>query len=536
MAFEVCCVIPTPENAGVSPEDPRLSRIIEGIVSIAAGDLTTRIPVSPARDQIDAVSTGINLLAGELNDMYQDMEQRVQNRTRELQAAHAQMQQMALSDPLTGLANRTALMQEVEVVLAGWDGSDTAPAVLMIDLDGFKEINDSFGHRAGDLVLQEVAARLLASAPEESVVARLGGDEFAVLLPAAGRLSALVTAETIQSALCARTVVQELDVWPRASTGIHLAAPGQSAEELLLCADTAMYEAKEAGPGLVRSFEPVMLYARQLRREMASDLRNAVERNEFRLAYQPVVDLVTGQMHGVEVLLRWEHPTQGLTMPDSFIPLAEASGAIVGIGRWVLRTALEQLSAWRADGQDKEGFHIRVNVSASELQSMDLVDYVRGVLRDTGTEPQDLVLEITESALVGSGDVETYSMQALKALGIRLEIDDFGTGYSSISYLRRLPVHAVKVDRELIAEISRDKGQLHFVDAVHRLIQAAGLEAVFEGVETAQQAAMLQEMGCCHGQGYYFSRPLTAGQTGALLASGDRLPLAPEPLVAELTA
>ncbi|MCQ2001802.1 putative bifunctional diguanylate cyclase/phosphodiesterase [Arthrobacter zhaoxinii] len=517
-----------PENIGASSEDPRLSSIIEGIVSIAAGNLTARIPTSPARDQVDAVSTGINLLAEELDDIYRDLELRVQSRTLELQKAHTQMQRMALSDPLTGLGNRTALMQQVELALAEWSGGASAPAVLMIDLDGFKDINDSFGHGAGDLVLQEVAARLLASVPENSVVARLGGDEFAVLLPAAGRLPARAAAETIQSALSARTVVEELDVWPRASIGIHVAEGPQAAEDLLLCADTAMYEAKEEGLGLVRSFEPVMLFARQLRHQMASELRHAAERNEFQLVYQPVVDLVTGQMQGVEVLLRWEHPTQGLVMPDTFIPLAEESGAITEIGRWVLRSALEQLADWRSEGLDREGFHVRVNVSPSELQSMDLVDYVRTILRETGAAPRDLVLEITESAFVGSGDVETYSMRALKALGVRLEIDDFGTGYSSISYLRRLPVDTVKVDRALIADIGRDKGQLEFVDAVHRLIQAAGMEAVFEGIETPEQAELLQDMGCCSGQGYYFSRPLSAEQVGTLLASGNRLPLATE--------
>lgn len=509
-------------------QDDRLARIVEGIVSIAAGDLTTQIPVSAARDQIDAVSTGINLLAQELGDMYQDMEHRVESRTQELREAHRQMQQMALSDPLTGLGNRIALMQRVKLALEGWDGSGGAPAVLMIDLDGFKEINDSFGHQAGDQVLQEVAARLLASVPAGSAVARLGGDEFAVLLPSVGRLTARTAAERIQEALGLRTLVEELDVWPRASIGVHVAEAGQSAEDMLLCADTAMYVAKEEGPGLVRAFEPVMLYARQLRREMASELRTAVERDEFRLVYQPIVDLVTGSMQGVEVLLRWEHPTQGTVMPDVFIPLAEETGAILGIGRWVLRSALEQLAAWRSEGQDQEGFHLRVNVSAPELQAMNLVDYVRAVLRETGAAPRDLVLEITESAFVGSGDVETYSMRSLAALGVRLEIDDFGTGYSSISYLRRLPVDTVKVDRTLIADICRDADQLKFVDAVHQLIQAAGMEAVFEGIETEEQAVMLQRIGCCSGQGYYFSRPLSAGQVGTLLASGNRLPLATE--------
>ena len=512
----------------LSREDARLNQIVEGIVRIAAGDLSARIPISPARDQVDAVSTGINLLAAELDDIYRDFEERVEKRTQELRDAHAQMQHMALSDPLTGVANRTALVQSIERALAEWDGSEPAPAILMIDLDGFKDINDSFGHHAGDKVLQEVAERLLASVPSGSLLARLGGDEFAVLLPRVHRMSARSAAERLQEALGAQTKVEDLEVWPRASIGVHVAEARQSAADLLLRADTAMYVAKEDGPGLVRAFEPVMLYARQLHRDMVSDLRNAVGRNEFRLAYQPVVDLVTGRMQGVEVLLRWQHPTQGIIMPDAFIPLAEECGAIQGIGRWVLRTALEQLAAWRKAGQDQDGFHLRVNVSPSELQSMDLVDYVRSQLRTAGASPRDLVLEITESAFVGSGDVETYSMKSLKALGVRLEIDDFGTGYSSISYLRRLPVDTVKVDRALIADISRDEDQLKFVDAVHRLIQAAGMEAVFEGIETRHQARLLREMGCSSAQGYFFSRPLTAEQVGTLLASGSRLPLATE--------
>ena len=521
-------MMPIQEPGPLSREDTRLNQIVEGIVRIAAGDLSARIPISPARDQVDAVSTGINLLAAELDDIYRDFEQRVENRTQELRDAHAQMQHMALSDPLTGVANRTALVQSAEKALAEWTGGDPAPAILMIDLDGFKDINDSFGHHAGDKVLQEVADRLLGSVPSQSIVARLGGDEFAVLLRRVNRMSARTAAERIQEALGTRTKVEELDVWPRASIGIHIAEAGQSAAELLLRADTAMYVAKEEGPGQVRAFEPVMLYARQLRRDMVSELRNAVDRNEFRLAYQPVVDLVTGRMQGVEVLLRWQHPRQGIIMPDAFIPLAEECGAIQGIGRWVLRTALEQLAAWRKAGQDQDGFHLRVNVSPSELQSMDLVDYVRSQLRTAGASPRDLVLEITESAFVGSGDVETYSMKSLKALGVRLEIDDFGTGYSSISYLRRLPVDTVKVDRALIADISRDEDQLKFVDAVHRLIQAAGMEAVFEGIETRHQARLLREMGCSSAQGYFFSRPLSAEQVGTLLASGSRLPLATE--------
>ena len=509
-----------------SPEpDERLDRIVEGIVRIAAGNLDTHIPISGARDQVDAVTTGINLLAAELSSVYQDLEQRVEQRTTELREAHYQMLVMAMTDPLTGTANRLALMDAVGKALDAWTGNTPPPAVLMIDLDGFKDINDTYGHQAGDQVLMQIAMRLTASVPANAVVARLGGDEFAVLLPEASLTRALAVASRIQDRVGERILVDELNLWPRASVGVHSAEEGQNAEDLLLRADTAMYVAKDGGPGKIKAFEPVMLYSRQLRRETAAELRHAAERGELFLAYQPVVELATGRMEGMEVLVRWNHPTRGLLMPDVFIPVAEETGMIVELGRWVLRTALDQHAQWRRDFPETAPRNVRVNVSPTELQSMDLVDHVRRALRETGTPPSSLILEITESAFVTGGEVETYSMKSLKALGVGLEIDDFGTGYSSISYLRRLPVDTVKVDRSLIADISRDEGQLQFVDAVHRLIQAAGMQAVFEGIENAHQAEQLLTMGCCSGQGYYFSRPLSAAQVQDVLCSRQTLPL-----------
>ncbi|MFJ7748534.1 putative bifunctional diguanylate cyclase/phosphodiesterase [Arthrobacter sp. NPDC097144] len=504
--------------------DDRLSQVVEGIIRMASGDLNTYIPVSPARDQVDAVITGINLLAGELNEVYADFEERVEVRTRELQEAHLTMQQMAMADPLTGVGNRSSLHQKLEAAVRGRKDGEPGPALLMIDLDNFKDINDSFGHHAGDLVLIEIAGRLVEAAGTGTFVARLGGDEFAVLLPVSTVQQARKAAATITEALKQHILVEDVDVWPRASIGIHLAAPLEDAGGILLRADTAMYAAKEDVHRRIKVFEPVMLYSRQLRRDMAQELRRALPHGEFFLEYQPVVDLSTGRMQGVEALVRWNHPTRGQVMPDAFIPLAEETGLIVSIGRWVLRAALEQLARWRPLVPAGEDFLLRVNLAAAELQSMDLVDFVRGSLRETGSQAGELILEITESAFISGGDVETYSLRSLQALGVSLAIDDFGTGYSSISYLRRLPVDTVKVDRTLIADIDGDDGQLRFVDAVHNLIRAAGMEAVFEGIETAKQARRLQEMGCCSGQGYYFSRPVRADQVTALLREGRALP------------
>ncbi|MBP3037130.1 EAL domain-containing protein [Arthrobacter sp. zg-ZUI100] len=515
----------TPASEVSGEDDDRLSQVVEGIIRIASGDLDTNIPVSKARDQVDAVITGINLLAGELNEVYADFEERVDTRTRELQEAHEQMQHMAMTDPLTGVGNRPSLIQALEAAVNARRDGEPGPAVLMLDLDGFKDINDSFGHGAGDLVLMEIAARLVSTAGANAVVARLGGDEFAVVLPVSTSGFAQVAATKILESLKRRIQLDDLDVWPRASIGIHLAAPNENASDILLRADTAMYAAKEDSQRRIKHFEPVMLYKRQLRRKTAVELREAVGLNQLQLAYQPVVELGSGRMQGVETLVRWNHPTRGLLMPDSFIPLAEETGVIVGLGRWVLRTALEELARWRNLMPESEPFKLRVNLAAPELHRMDLVDHVRRALSETGTPPSSLVLEITEGAFVAGGEVETYSLKSLQALGVGLEIDDFGTGYSSISYLRRLPVDTVKVDRSLIADIDDDDGQLRFVEAVHNLIHAAGMEAVFEGVETAEQAWQLRKLGCCSGQGYYFGRPIAAEEVARLLQDGGPLPV-----------
>ncbi|WP_308470504.1 MULTISPECIES: EAL domain-containing protein [unclassified Arthrobacter] len=517
----------TPQDARRPPEeDGRLSQVVEGIIRIASGDLSTHIPVSKARDQVDAVITGINLLADELNEVYAAFEERVETRTRELREAHLTMQKMAMTDPLTGIGNRSSLHEALTAAVANRRDGQPGPAVLLLDLDGFKEVNDSLGHDSGDLVLIEIAARLVAAAGPGSVVARLGGDEFAVLLPVSTVQQARGTALKIVDSLKQRIPLEDIDAWTGASIGIHLAEPREDASAIMLRADTAMYAAKEDVHRRIKVFEPVMLYRRQLRRQTARELRQAASNGELFLEYQPVVELQGGRLQGVEALVRWNHPSRGLVMPDDFIPLAEETGLIVGIGRWVLHTALQQLAQWRqllpADGK----FLLRVNLAASELQSMDLVDFVRGSLRTTGAEPGELVLEITESALLLGGDVETYSLRSLQALGVGLEIDDFGTGYSSISYLHRLPVDTVKVDRSLISDMADDDGQLRFVAAVHNLIRAAGMDAVFEGIETAKQARQLQEMGCCCGQGYYFSRPLPAVQVTDLLREGRTLPQA----------
>jgi diguanylate cyclase len=271
----------------------------------------------------------------------------------------------------------------------------------------------------------------------------------------------------------------------------------------------------------------VMLYNRQLRTLMASELRDAIGTDQLCVHYQPVVNLADGSINGVEVLVRWDHPTRGMISPESFIPLAEEIGAISELDRWVMATAMQQYAIWRAALLVPEDFQVRVNISAIELRQLDMVDYVRGLLKRMSVPPQSLVIEITESALVSGGEVETYSLLSFRQLGVCIEIDDFGTGYSSISYLRKLPVNMVKVDRSILQEPANGTWQPEFVAAVFQLIRAAGLGAVFEGIETEEQAGFLRSFGELSGQGYYFSRPLPEPAMTALLRSGNVLPLEP---------
>ncbi|MCG2620557.1 EAL domain-containing protein [Arthrobacter sp. I2-34] len=504
--------------------DHRLSQLVEGIVRLASGDLNTRFELSPERDDIDAVSMGINLLAEELELMYKQLEQRVEERTAMLREAHQAMSRMAMTDALTGLANRMALAARLDEALGSTVEGRPTPALLLLDLNSFKQINDSFGHEAGDRVLAAVGKRLRGAVREGDMVARLGGDEFAVLIPEATLEQAMATANRIVEVLGRSIQLDEMNVWPQASIGLRVAEPGETAQRLLLEADTAMYEAKKTRRGGVKVFQERMLYSRQLHNQMATELRDAIAAGEFTLYYQPVVDLASGEIRGAEVLVRWNHPQRGLVMPDEFIPLAEETGLIIDLGRWILCEAVMTFARWRETVPLSSDFRLRVNVSVAELQRIDLVDYVREVLRDSLIDPAFLVLEITETALVTGGDVETYSLLSLKSLGIGIEIDDFGTGYSSISYLRNLPVSMVKVDRSILSQSSGNISQNEFIAAVIQLIRAAGLDAVFEGIETKVQVERLLEMGCVSGQGYYFSRPVPEAAMLELLRNSVRLP------------
>jgi len=436
----------------------------------------------------------------------------------ERQEFEEQLTRHAFHDPLTGLANRALFRDRIEHALAtsALDGDEVA--VLMVDLDNFKTVNDSLGHTRGDAVLVEVAGRLTASLRPADTVARLGGDEFAVLLEGAPREEVLATADRVGAALAAPLAVDGTDVPVTASIGVATGArAGHDAEDLLRNAATAMYAAKEAGKARWAEFEPAMRDGITDRLRLETDLRQAIERDELTLLYQPIMTLPGGAMVGVEALVRWRHPTLGLVSPAQFIPLAEETGLIVPVGRWVLREACRQARTWQLRHPTRPPLGLSVNLSARQLRHRGLVAEVAEALDDSGLDARHLVLEITETTLVDSGEEITATLTALRRLGVRFALDDFGTGYSSLSHLHRFPIDVVKIDKSFIDVVTGGPEQTAVARAIIQIGRTLDLETVAEGIEAAEQADRLAELGCQLGQGYHFARPLGPEAISALL-------------------
>jgi diguanylate cyclase (GGDEF)-like protein/PAS domain S-box-containing protein len=462
------------------------------------------LTISPTRDTADTL-TGASVIVRDISERKQLEEQ---------------LTRQAFHDGLTGLANRALFRDRVQHALAATGRQRTGIAVLFLDLDGFKTVNDSLGHASGDLLLLAAGERLLSCVRPSDTVARLGGDEFAVLINEASEQVATATAARILKALDEPVTIEGREVVVSASIGIVLGDVGQGADELLRQADTAMYAAKAAGKKRYLLFEPHM-HDRVLERlEVGTELQLALQREEFVLHYQPIVRLADGRIEGVEALVRWHHPRRGLMPPGLFIPIAEDSGLIEPLGRWVLEQSCRQAQVWRAEGAP--ACTMSVNLSGRQLQNPTVVADVRDALQRSGLDPATLTLEITESVLMSDTAESLDRLRALKDLGIRISIDDFGTGYSSLSYLRRFPVDVLKVDKSFIDDLRRSADDTYaFVRAIVELGHTLRLKTVAEGIEHEEQCEALREIGCDFGQGYLFARPMAPEAVSALRSAQE---------------
>jgi diguanylate cyclase (GGDEF)-like protein len=500
------------------PDDSRrLEQLVDGIVILSSGDLSNRLQVSPARDGIDAVTTGINLLAEELQSMYEDLEVRVAERTALLEEAKAELRRVINTDELTGLASRS-LLQEKAAEAVARAGGGRQPALILLDLDSFQLINDSLGHAAGDAVLKEAALRLGAAAGTGHLIARLSADEFAVLVLDQEAATVLQIASRLGESLKDKIVAGGVTVALTAGTGIRIGEPGLRSEELIRDANIAMHEAKKRGRDALLVFSAAMHEAAKQRVHLVAELRSALATDELELEYQPIMDLRTGTIAGAEALIRWRHPDLGLLAPDSFLDAADEAGLTVEIGHWVLRNAIAQTGRWKADPGLPAGFSTHINLSPADLHHVELAPFVESLLARYDVDPGHISIEITETAVMRSGPEVAATMQSLNDLGVRIEIDDFGTGYSSISYLRSLPAARAKIDKSLLHGLTTDRQQEKFVAAILQLIHSAGLGAVAEGIEDREQADRLRQLDCEYGQGYFFSRPLSVADMTELLA------------------
>jgi diguanylate cyclase (GGDEF)-like protein/PAS domain S-box-containing protein len=432
----------------------------------------------------------------------------------ERKALEAQLAHQAFHDPLTDLANRELFRDRVQHALERRQGQPLA--VLFLDVDDFKKINDSLGHSAGDNLLLSVADRIRSCLREGDTAARLGGDEFGVLLE--DTRDASTVADRIRDAMRAPISVDANDVCVTVSIGISVSTLAHDgADELLRNADVAMYTAKNRGKGRFEVFEPDMHVSAVRRLELEAELRRAIDRNEFRVHYQPIVELDSGRIAGVEALVRWAHPERGLLAPGEFIALAEHTGLIVPLGRWVLEQACAQARSWQEEWKSDPPMWMSVNLSAEQLTAPGLIDDVASALAKSGIAAETLMLEITESVLMRDAEAAVSRLKALRGIGVRVAIDDFGTGFSSLSYLQRFPLDVVKVAKPFVDEMAVRANGAALVRGIVELARTLDLRVVAEGVERTEQGELLREMGCRFAQGYFFARPQSSQRIRELL-------------------
>jgi len=461
-------------------------------------DFSIRV-AKTSNDEIGGLITGFNLMLEEIEDRNQILLQRQEH-----------LNQLAHFDPLTGLPNRTLFYDRLSQALSYAKRHKKVLLVMFIDLDHFKDINDTFGHRSGDLLLTMVANRLSDVVRDCDSLARLGGDEFTIFIQdIANRTNAAVVARKIHDVFEKPFTIDEKDVFIGCSIGITLfPEDGESIDDLLMHADIAMYHAKDAGKNTFRFFEREMNHESGERLALQTDLRHALKRGEFLLLYQPKLDIMSNKIIGFEALIRWQHPQLGLLSPFRFIAMAEQNGTILPISDWVLQQACRQAKTWQEQGQGS--FKMAVNLSASHFKRQTVVASVSQALELSGLDPSFLELELTESILLQNNQSTLNSLWELKQLGVYLSIDDFGTGYSSLSYLHRFPIDSLKIDRSFVCNMADSEDDLAIVTAIIAMGRSLRVQVIAEGVETHSQLALLRERGCNVIQGHLISKPLAA--------------------------
>ena len=448
---------------------------------------------------------------GLLVDGFNEMLAEIEDRNETLRQRGLHLQQLAHYDSLTSLPNRMLFYDRLGQTIRQANRTKQAIAVFFIDLDHFKDINDSLGHRVGDLMLQQVAQRLTTTVRACDTVARLGGDEFTICIQNASTESSELVAQHLLAQFASPFDLEGKEVYISASIGItHYPFDGITVDELLVNADVAMYVAKSRGKNCYQSFALEMNQLADGRLEMQHDLRHALERDELSRYYQPKIDLASGAIIGMEALVRWHHPQQGLILPGKFIPLAEETGLIVPLGEWVIRTACSQAMAWQQAGYAP--LRVAVNMSSCQFKRPGIFNTVAAILVETGLSPEYLEIELTESVLLQGSESSIETLNQFRRLGITISIDDFGTGYSSLSYLNSLPIDSLKIDKSFIWNLASSSGDAAIITAIIAMASSLGLNVIAEGVETQDQLTFLKEKGCLEAQGYFFSHPLPAAE------------------------
>ena len=494
--------------------------LMEGAKRVAHGDLTLPIPLR-SEDELGRLARSFNDMMrdlsqsnrtrehalGELQDLNRTLEMRVDERTRAIESVNRELERLALSDALTDLPNRTLFMDRLRQTLNGAKRKSGRFAVMLIDLDRFKEINDTFGHHAGDQLLKDIASRLTETLLTTDTVGRLGGDEFAIILPDTDSAGTAVVARRLIDAVGRPVELEGVTIRVAASIGIaNFPETGHDANTMLKCADIAMYEAKQQKTGYC--FYQKEIDTNSPRRlTLMADLRQVVEQGKLQLHYQVITDTATGAIRGAEALTRWYHPVHGYVSPERFIPMIEQTGLVRSFSQWLLTSALEQWTKWNQAGRSTI---VSVNVSMRNLQDREFTTTIAKALDEWRVPAHGLILEITESAVMSDPEHVLETLEAFKALGVGIAIDDFGTGYSSLSYLKRFPVQEIKIDRSFVSDMAENKEDATIVRSIIDLAHNLGRKVVAEGVENVETLMLLRRLGCDLVQGYYLGRPMPA--------------------------